>query len=650
MRIKNLWTRKRLKPVVISMVFIIIIALAAGWWYYKKTRYDFTNPYPRQQLLEVQSVAEPAPSYDVIVAGTDPEGIAAALSAARNGLSVLLVDGKDRQILGGLMTVGGLNTIDFNYAPEKRSLFSYFKDTEILNKGIFLEWYKQIEGTSFDVNTAANTFYNMVKNEKNIDLLMQTKRMEPLTEEQSSGTKTATGMRIVMADGTERLVSAQAIIDATQDGDIAAAAGAPYTFGREDIGDRESLMVATLVFRLDGVTQEVWGQMGRHEDARIDRMSIWGYHDAREYQPTDPAKVRMRSLNIGRQNDNSVLINSMQLFDVDPLDPESVRRGLEIGEREAPLIVEFLKKRFPAFANVTYGGTAAELYIRESRHIQGEYRLTLADVMENRDHADAIAYGSYAIDIQSTSKGQIGTILMNPQQYGIPFRCLVPLEVDGLLVVGRAASFDTLPHGSARVIPVGMATGEAAGAAVKLALSNHQTLRELSHSEERMKQLRQRLKGQGMDLAMKSFEQPAYLANKSYPGLLAAASMYLTSGSYSNDQWDLDGSSNPQRFVNIMRRIRSANPERFENDPMDAIRGQKEPREQPLSLNQAAYIILTAANKNTTEALALAELLKLGWLDKATIEGIEDEEQLTNGEVFMLIRDVAEHYMNIRFQ
>ena len=60
-----------------------------------------------------------------------------------------------------------------------------------------------------------------------------------------------------------------------------------------------------------------------------------------------------------------------------------------------------------------------------------------------------------------------GGVVLKPKQYAIPYRSIVPLKVDNLLVVGRSASFDTLPHGSARVIPTGMATGQAAGAAVK---------------------------------------------------------------------------------------------------------------------------------------------------------------------------------------
>ena len=98
-------------------------------------------------------------AYDVIVVGTDPEGVAAAVSAARNGLSTLLVDGRNREILGGLMTLGWINTIDMNYSTSKTLLG---KD-DVFNKGFFSEWYAKIEGDSFDVNTAANAFYDAVK-------------------------------------------------------------------------------------------------------------------------------------------------------------------------------------------------------------------------------------------------------------------------------------------------------------------------------------------------------------------------------------------------------------------------------------------------------------------------------------------------------
>ncbi|MCD5407244.1 MAG: FAD-dependent oxidoreductase [Desulfotomaculum sp.] len=108
--------------------------------------------------------------YDLIVVGSDPEGIAAAVSGARNGLSTLLVD--TRPVLGGLMTLGWLNTIDMNYDP----------NGEILNRGIFLEFFEQVEGDSFDVGTALKVFNQLVKNEPNISVLLDVEGIEPLVE------------------------------------------------------------------------------------------------------------------------------------------------------------------------------------------------------------------------------------------------------------------------------------------------------------------------------------------------------------------------------------------------------------------------------------------------------------------------------------
>lgn len=91
-------------------------------------------------------------------------------------MTTLLVDGRNREILGGLMTLGWINSIDMNYSPNKNLLG---KD-DVFNKGFFSEWYAKIEGDSFDVNTAANAFYDLVKNEPKIDLLLKTKKIDPL--------------------------------------------------------------------------------------------------------------------------------------------------------------------------------------------------------------------------------------------------------------------------------------------------------------------------------------------------------------------------------------------------------------------------------------------------------------------------------------
>jgi len=590
------------------------------------------------------STGSPAAAYDVVVVGTDPEGVTAAVSAARNGLKVLLVEPRQRNMLGGLMTIGWLNSLDMNKSPVVNSKFP----EKTLNKGIYQEWYTMIEGTSFDVIRAANAFQKLVQDEPNIDLLMNA-QVTPILEG-----STITGMSIATDKGKQHSVRAGAVIDATQDADIAAAAGAPFTLLREDLGESADNRIAvTLVFKIKGVTDQVWQEMrkGVGPGEGSDSRSIWGYGSARAYQSTNPDRVRIRSLNIGRQDDNTILLNTMQIYGIDPLDPASLAEGIQIGKKEAPLIVDYLKKKYKAFRNVTYAGVAPELYVRESRHIVGEYRLTLADLMENRDFPDAIAYGSYEIDIQgsSTSKPdsvQTGSVLMNPAQYGVPFRTLVPKEIDGLLVVGRSASFDSLPHGSARVIPLGMATGEAAGAAVKLAKEKKKSLRELSRSSSDMKQLRERLTKQGMDLRMRPIKQQAYAKHKNYEGLLVAADIFATVGGYKNDKWGLDDLSNSQRFINVYRRLQKKYP-RFQSDVaitdyLDA--NQK----KDLKWEDVAYMIARLANQTVSKDKASDWLIGQGWIRKQTVQDFKNPNKLTNGESYMVIRDLVENVAGVK--
>ena len=109
-------------------------------------------------------------SYDCIVVDGSPEGVTAAISAARNGLSTLLIC--QDEALGGLYTLGELNYID---VPESR-------DGTVLVEGIYKEFYDAVGGSGFDVTVAKNTFYEMVQAEDNITLRVQSKFVEPVLD------------------------------------------------------------------------------------------------------------------------------------------------------------------------------------------------------------------------------------------------------------------------------------------------------------------------------------------------------------------------------------------------------------------------------------------------------------------------------------
>jgi len=471
----------------------------------------------------------------VIVVGGEPEGVAAAICAARLGVRTLLVE--RRSGLGGLMTFGKLNSIDMNYGPRG----------ELLTRGVFAEFFQKVTGDSFDVTQAKQAFHQLVEKEPGITLLLNTRFVAPVMNPERTK---ILGVE-VSKEGEPRFYYAGRVIDATQDADVAASAGVPYTIGSEDIGVFKN-MAQTLVFGVGGVDwTAVMNALNNDKDplTGANRVSAWGFGpEMKNYQPSNP-RVRMRGLNIGRQHDGSVLINALHIFNVDGLNEKEKAEGIALAEAELPRIIEFLRQNIPGFTNGYLSVVAPELYVRQTRHIQGEYTLTILDVVENRDFPDRIAHGSYPVDIQSTSPANHGFLISAPQKYSIPFRCLVPIKVDNLLVVGRSASFSSLAMGSARVIPIGMATGQAAGVASVYSLSKGITPRELAFSQEGISEVQRILIEQGAYLKPFTISNP-WDGHWWYAYVRALLPVGVISGGYKNN-WRQDEVMPAKAFVNI---------------------------------------------------------------------------------------------------
>jgi len=643
------------KGLLLVLVLVLLAGAGGGWYYYSsKWKAAVGGPLPaKQELTKVVSADKLQDNYDVIVVGTDPEGVSAAVSASRNGLKTLLIEPRKRTVLGGLMTEGWLNSIDMNWDKTVSTLPG--QEPEYFNQGIFKEWYEKIEGHSFDVTTAANAFNKLVTDEKNLDVSMDGYRVEPVLKQEGTA-QTVTGITVTKQDGTKQTIGTKTVIDATQDADFAAAAGVPFTIGREDIGDKKARMAVTAVFRLKNVTDEVWSKVAKRlngdndKDTGLDKMSAWGYgKEMAGYVPLNKERMKMRGLNIGRQLDGTVLINALHIFNIDGLNAKSQQEGLEIAAKEIPNVVKYLKT-FDEFKNVELDSIAPELYVRETRHMKGLYRLSVVDLLENRDQWDRIAFGSYPADIQRTSPNDNGAIVVHPTKYAVPFRSIVPQNVDGLLVVGRSASYDTLAHGSARVIPVGMAEGEAAGAAAKLAGEKGTTFRAMAESKSLIEELQKRLNDQGMDLKPYKLDEAAFMKHKAYPGLKAAVSMGIAYGSYGNVGFkELDNPSNAQRMVNQMNSVRRMYFASFPGDPSAAVKGMEEPAKKTLTLQQASYTIALAAGLKVEAGEAQAALESGGLLSKATLGIIANKEKLSDGDVYMMLKDAVEKQAGAKF-
>jgi len=629
---------------ILFMTVILLVASGSGWLIYRDKHGGIYTMVPRaEKFIPVQYAPALKDSYDVIVVGTDPDGITAAISAARNGLTTLLVDGYHRTVLGGLMTEGWLNTIDMDY-DKLNKLPTLEGRPEVLNKGIFSEWFSMIEGDSFDIHTAANAYYKLVHNEKKIDLFMGANEMAPIVGN-VLGRKTVQGLTVTMANGAKQNVHTTMLIDATQNGDIAFAAGAPFTTGREDIGEPDARMAVTLVFKLDNITPSVWRKMVQRVKNDGDpttgstATSVYGYSGMRAYQPLNKSRVSMRGLNIGRQDDGTALSNSFLIYGINPFSEQSLNEARILGETELPRVVDFMKKTYPEFANIAFGGIAPEIYVRETRHLEGEYRLSVVDLLENKDQRDRIALGSYPVDIQPTSPNERGSVPFNPIQYAIPFRSLVPLNVDGLLVVGKAASYDSMAFGSVRVVPNGMAEGQSAGAAAAIALKHHLTFRQLSASHQYIAQLQHLLNQQGMVLKPFKVPEQPYMTGKDYAGLKVAVYFGLVKGGY-NNHFKLDDATDVQTFANALTQVGKKYPKTFPSDPVKSVVNMSKTGKQPLTIDQASFIVTSAMNLPVTISEAKAELIKRGLLTPETLTTIHNPYKLTLGNMFMILKDV----------
>lgn len=610
----------------LTIFFLVLLLYGMIWLFY---------PYggEEDQITTLKQSAIGS-SYDVVVVGGDPEGVAAAVAAARSGSKTLLVD--TRPVLGGLMTRGWLNSLDMNYGP----------DGKILNKGIFEEFFKQIEGDSFDVTTAANVFHRMVNGEKNLDVCASAKEVVPLIDKNLI----ISGVKVSAENGQPKEISARRVIDATQDGDFAVAAGVPFTYGQEDYGNRGQVMAVTQVFKLQGVSKADWLRMmlvlnsKRVKATALNRadqytganfQSAWGFNAIMQAYKSQTPEVAMRGLNVGRQKDGSVLINALQVYGIDGLRPEDRARAKQLAQKELPHIVSYIRQHIPGFENAQLAGTAPELYVRETRHIVGMYRLTVDDVLENRDFNDRIAFGSYPIDIQATGPFFSGNVIGVPTVYAVPFRSLVPQKVENLLVVGRTASYDSLAHGSARVIPVGMATGQAAGVACALSIEKNINFQSMSLAAGLIKELQQRLMQQGV--ALKSFNVPPTPETKhwAYAGLKFMRHHGMAAGGYSNN-YRLDDNMTETQFINGLNVLRLAE-----------VKVQKRPALYPegneLTLEDVAYMFAQYQGLNYNKQQACAHFTKLGFWNPIVLEKVQKNQGVVSvGAGYMLLKDFTQ--------
>lgn len=557
--------------------------------------------------------------YDVVVVGTEPEGIVAAVAAARSGSKTLLIQGQEG--FGGTMIAARLNSIDMNYGP----------GGVLLTQGLFQDFFQAMGGDSFDVQEGERYFSSLIEEEENLTFI-RSQGWDLFTPKEDRLE------RLSVYDGdVVKIIKGDRFIDASGDAELAARAGVPYRVGKEDLG-YEAQMSVTLVFEISGVDWNVVMDYLRNDgnpDSGANERSAWGFAPiVTHYETTDP-QMMLRGLNMGRQKDGSVLINGLLIYDVDPLDPVSKQDGIDRAIEEIGYIEPFLKEWVPGFEEAYLSDYASHLYIRESRYIEGLYRLNINDLMGNQMFWDKIALGSYPIDLHPTIVGHWGVILGRPAAYSIPFRCLTPVNRTNLLVVGRSASFSSLAAGSARVIPIGMAMGEAAGIASSYSLREDIDFHQLIQSREYVEKVQELIVEAGGYLHEYNLPDP-HEDHWAFPYIQILRHSGHLAGGYLN-QLHLEEEMAYRSFLNLMNTAlytltREVRP--LEAHPFSLPAGEaKITGEEAASYLAKAYSLYWDPPVETS----LDGLLDAGIISKDLRERIKDDRVLTRAEGIALL-------------
>jgi hypothetical protein len=413
---------------------------------------------------------------DVLVCGGGTAGVAAAVAAARNGARTILLE---RQGFCGGICVGALvHTLD--------GLRNCRDNSQFVVGGIGLELVRRM-GAANGMATCDNppecTTFDPESFKLTADTMLQEAGVEVLYHLLAAGAvREEATVAAVLAAGKEGLweIRARQVIDTSGDGDVATFAGA-------DFEKHSQMQTMSMHFRIGGLPPGLaWDHFERESRRVVDA----AYAAGRVPKYGGPWIIRIR--------DGEITANCTRLYG-DGASTVDLSRAEREGRRDMISLLETLREGSSDFRNAFLLAAANQIGVRETRRISGDYRITAEDILTTRPFNDAIALGSWPIDIHPAD-GRVGVHPHKedpPQPYQIPLGCLLVRNFDNLLVAGRCISATHEAHGSTRVSGTAMALGQAAGTAAAMACSEASPPRRVAISR-----LQQRLLEQGTILSL----------------------------------------------------------------------------------------------------------------------------------------------------
>lgn len=416
--------------------------------------------------------------YDVVVAGSGPAGICAAVAAAREGAKVALVERYG--VVGGNLTTGYVGPILGMVGK------GTMRDELVELLGVPENDMIGVTGRAHDFEMAKIRLMQFV-NHPNIDVYLQTTVTDVVKEGD-----TLKGIIATSGEGQFALLG-KVTIDATGDGIVSYLAGATTEKGRED----GLMQPVTLEFTIDGV-DESKGVIciGDVDDVMLGDERFLDYCKRLSLEGEIPeriAAVRLHpTTHSGERQVNTTQVNGVDMTRVDHI----FKADLELREQILTLI-DFLHKHIPGYENCRIISSGTTTGVRETRRVIGDYIITAEEMAAGCRFDDVIVHrAEFIVDIHNPEgSGQAEEHIQYCDPYDLPYRCFTPKGIENLYTAGRCISGTHRAHASYRVMSICMAMGEAVGVAAAMCSEKSCTPRALD-----VKELQNRLTNKGIEL------------------------------------------------------------------------------------------------------------------------------------------------------
>lgn len=409
-----------------------------------------------------------AKHVDVVVVGSGPAGIGAALSAARNGCHVILIEQCGE--LGGIATSGMMS--HWTGRVDDKIYHEILSRSAERNEGA----HKGIITITIDPEKLKTLYLEMMR-EAEVEVLLYTFFSDVIMEDH-----TVKGVIIENKTGRSAIF-ADCVIDASGDGDVAYKAGAEFILGRES---DNKMQPCTIMFKVGGVDysravfSETFETLIPTENGELQALG-------KEIIGAPAGHVLLYKSTLP----GVVTCNMTNCLDINGTKAEDLTLGTIVCRQQMDKIVSFLREYAPGYENCYIISSASLIGIRETRHFKGIETITEQDITEARIFENYVVKDAYFnFDVHNISgagldKTGVQHKFSQDKGYTIPYGCLVPEKTDGLLLSGRNISGTHMAHSNFRAMPICVATGNAAGAAASVAVKEKCRLRDVSAKQIR---------------------------------------------------------------------------------------------------------------------------------------------------------------------